>query len=105
MDIRRKQVLLTIPDLSDLIVDFDIPEQYRSRVKVDDKVVITPDSIPNLKINGVVAEIPSLPRNQIRWDPYSPKIYGSKIDITEPNSKLVSGMNVKIAIINKILRR
>ena len=104
MDIRRKQTLLTIPDLGDLIVDFDIPEQYRSRVKLKDKVVITPESIQGLKVDGIVSEIASLPKNQIRWDPYSPKIYKSKIDITKKNQELVSGMNVKIAIINKVLK-
>jgi len=104
MDIRRRQVLLTIPDLSDLVVDFDIPEQYRSRVKLEDKVIVTPESMPALKIDGIVSEIASLPKNQIRWDPYSPKIYKSKIDITKNEPKLVSGMNVRIAIINKILK-
>lgn len=104
MEIRRRQTILTIPDLSDLVVDFDIPEQYRSRVKIKDKVIISPDSIPGLKVDGVVAEIASLPNNQIHWDPYSPKIYTSKCDIVNKTPKLVSGMNVRIAIINKILR-
>lgn len=104
MDIRRREVLLTIPDMSELIVDFDIPEQYRSRINVGDKVIITPESMPGLKIDGEVYEIPSLPKSQIHWDPYSPKIYASRIDITEKNSKLVSGMNVKIAIISKVLK-
>jgi HlyD family secretion protein len=104
MDIRKKQTLLTIPDLSDLIVNFDIPEQYRSKVKLQDKVILTPESIPTLKIDGVVSEIASLPKNQIRWDPYSPKIYKSKIDITQKESQVVSGMNVRVAIVNKILK-
>lgn len=104
MEIRRRQTILTLPDMSDLVVDFDIPEQYRSRVKLQDMVILTPESMPSLKVDGIVSEIASLPKNQINWDPYSPKIYQSKIDIVKKDPKLVSGMNVKIAIINKILK-
>ncbi|MBN1863512.1 MAG: efflux RND transporter periplasmic adaptor subunit, partial [Victivallales bacterium] len=105
MDINRKQVILTIPDMSDLVVDVDIPEQYRSRVKLSDKAVIVPESLPSLRFDGVVSEIASLPKNQIHWDPFSPKIYSSKIDIVERDPRLVSGMNVKVSIVNRVLER
>lgn len=104
MDIRRRQVLLTIPDMSRLVVDFDIPEQYRSKVKLKDKVLITPESISTLTIDGIVSEIASIPKNQIRWDPYSPKIYKSVISVVRKEPRIVSGMNVRLAIINRILK-
>ena len=104
MDIRRGLVLITIPDLSELIVNFDIPEQYRTKVKIEDIAVITPESLPTLKINGKVNHIDTRPVNQLRWDPSSPKIYHASLDLLEKNEKLVSGMNVRVAIVNQILK-
>jgi len=104
MDAKRNRVILTIPDLRELIVDFDLPEQYRSKVKVNDKSTISPESMPTLKLPGFVSKIETLPVNQIRWDPYSPKIYKSVIDVTGKSKNLVSGMNVNIRIVRSILK-
>jgi HlyD family secretion protein len=104
MDIRRGQVLITIPDLSELIVNFDIPEQYRTKVKIEDNSVITPESLPTLKMNGKVYHIDTRPVNQIRWDPSSPKIYHASLDLLGKNEKIVSGMNVRVAIVNQVLK-
>lgn len=49
IDINKGQVLITIPEMSNLVVDFDLPEQYRSKVKVGDRAVISPDSLPGEK--------------------------------------------------------
>ncbi|MBR2365036.1 MAG: hypothetical protein IKA79_07530, partial [Lentisphaeria bacterium] len=38
MDGRRKQVIITIPDMSQMIVDVNLPEQYRSKVGVGNEV-------------------------------------------------------------------
>ncbi len=104
MKLQRGNVIITIPDLTELIVNFDIPEQYRAKIKIKNLVVITPESLPTLKVKGVVDHIDSRPVNQLRWDPNSPKIYHSSLIITEQNTKLITGMNVKIAIVNKILK-
>lgn len=105
MDIRRKQVLLTIPDMSNLVVDFDLPEQYRSKVKLGNAAIITPDSIPNMKLRGRISQIASLPVNQIYWDRSSPKIYKSLIDLINPPANLVSGMSVQIEIVTEVIRK
>ena len=47
MDGRRKQVIITIPDMSKMIVDVNLPEQYRSKVSIGDPVVITPGLHPD----------------------------------------------------------
>ncbi|HBC86821.1 MAG TPA: hypothetical protein DCZ94_07700 [Lentisphaeria bacterium] len=104
MDIRRKEVLITIPDMSKLIVEFDLPEQFRSKLHLDDKAIITPDSMPQLKVNGKVSKIALLPVNMIFWDRSSPKIYNSEIELNEQNPSLVSGMSVHLEIITQILK-
>lgn len=104
MDVGRKQVLLTIPDMSKLIVEFDLPEQYRSKIAMDDPVIITPDSLTNLKIKGKISKIALLPVNLIFWDRTSPKIYNSEIELDEQDPALVSGMSVQIEIITETLK-
>ncbi len=75
MNVNFRNVLVTIPDMNQMVVDTKIPELYRSKVNVGDSVVITPDSIPNLKIKGRVATIASLPVHLIPWDNGSPKVF------------------------------
>ena len=104
MDVRRKQVLITIPDMSDLVVEFDLPEQYRSRVHVGDRVVITPESIKGMKAEGTLQMIASLPVNQIIWDTSSPKIYKSIVDLKKQDPRLVTGMSVDLEVITKELK-
>ena len=104
MDGRRKQVIITIPDMSRMIVDVNLPEQYRSKVAVGDPVIITPESIQTIKIRGKIASIASLPVNIIPWDKSTPKIYRTVVDFSDDNPKIVSGMSVQVEVVSKILK-
>lgn len=104
MDVWKGQVLVTIPEMKNLVVDFELPEQYRSKTRVGDRVVITPDSLPTLKLDGKIAKIATLPTNQISWDSASPKIYVSRIALHRQHPKLVNGMSVQVAIIAKEIK-
>jgi len=103
-DVYKGRTLMTIPDLSSMLVNFDLPEQYRSRVSTGNEVVVTPDSLPSLKIRGKVTDIAPLPVNQIYWDRNSPKVYKSKVEFTSHDKRLVSGMNAQLEIITKELK-
>lgn len=104
MEVRKKQVLATIPDMNNLIVDFELPEQFRHKVNKGAKVLITPESIPSLKADGKVSEIAMVPVNQLHWDRSSPKIYRSKIELDDQPKDLVSGMNVQVEVITETLK-
>ena len=103
MEVHKGQILLTLPEMSNLVVDFDLPEQFRSKVNLNDKVIITPDSIPSLKVPGKISRIDTLPVNLISWDPVSPKIYKSRITLDKQSDRLVNGMTVQVEIVTKIL--
>lgn len=104
MDCGRRRVLATIPEMDNLIVNFELPEQFHYRVKENAKVIITPDSIPTMQLVGHVSEIAIVPVNQIHWDRSSPKIYNSIITLDEQNKRFVSGMSVKIEIIEETIK-
>lgn len=104
MEVKRKRVLATIPEMNNLIVDFELPEQFRHRVNEGARVLISPESIPTLTIEGKVDEIAMVPVNQIHWDASSPKIYKSKISLDKQNDQLVSGMNVRAEITTDVIK-
>lgn len=103
IDINKGQVLVTIPEMSNLVVDFDLPEQYRSKVRIGDRAVISPDSLPGVKFGGAVSHIDTLPVNLVNWDASSPKIYKSKIKLDNQSPRLVNGMSVQINIVTKTI--
>lgn len=103
IDINKGQVLITIPEMSNLVVDFDLPEQYRSKVRIGDHAVISPDSLPGVKFGGEVSHIDTLPVNLVNWDASSPKIYKSKIKFDKQSPRMVNGMSVQINIVTKTL--
>lgn len=103
MECRRRRVLATIPEMDNLVVNFELPEQFHYRVKEGMKVIITPDSLPGMKLSGHVSEIAVVPVHQIHWDLSSPKIYNSVVTLDEQNEKFVSGMSVEIEIVEETL--
>jgi multidrug resistance efflux pump len=105
MDVRRGMILCTIPDMAKLSVNFELAERYRSRVEIGTRVVINPESIPDLKLGGKIEKIAPLPVNQINWDQSSPRIYPSSIELdASDDSRLVNGMSVRIEIITEVLK-
>lgn len=104
MDVHRRQTLATIPDMNTLVVDLDIPEQYRSKVNRGAEVIITPGSVQNLKMNGRLSMISPLPILLIPWDPNSRKVYKSSVDFSSTDPRIVSGISVDAEIISQILK-
>ncbi len=103
MDGRRKQVIITIPDMSQMIVDVNLPEQYRTKVAIGDKVIITPESLRNVKIRGHIESIAALPVHTIPWDKSTPKIYRTVVAFNGRNSRIVSGMSVQVEVVSRTL--
>ena len=103
MEVWRGMILMTIPEMSDMVVNLDLPEQYRSKVKVGDRVTIKPDSIPNISFKGKIDMIPTLPVNIIFWDSTSPKVYKSRIRFDHQSDVLVNGMSVQVEVETQII--
>ena len=103
MDVGKGRVLITIPEMSNLIVDFDLPEAYRSKIKVGDEAIISPDSLPGVKVTGKISNIATLQVNLINWDSSSPKVYKAKIQFDEQSPLLVNGMSVQLNVVTKVI--
>ncbi len=104
LEIWKGQVLFTIPEMSNLVVDFDLPEQYRSKVSLGDRAYIFPDSLPGEKFEGEIMHIDTLPVNLVNWDSSSPKVYKTKIKLDKQSPRLVNGMSAQINVITKVIK-
>lgn len=104
MEVGKGQILVTIPEMSNLIVDFDLPEEYRSKVNVGDVAVISPDSLVGTKFTGKIMSIATLPVNMVSWDSASPKVYKAKIQFDKQSPLLVNGMSVQLNIVTKVIK-
>lgn len=104
MEVWRGMILMTIPEMSDMVVNLDLPEQYRSKVKVGNRVIITPDSMPSVKFHGTIDMIPTLPVNIIFWDSTSPKVYKSSIRFDKQSELLVNGMSVQVEVVTNTIK-
>ncbi|MBP5586286.1 MAG: efflux RND transporter periplasmic adaptor subunit [Lentisphaeria bacterium] len=103
LEVRKGEILLTIPEMTNLMVNFDLPEAFRSKVQIGNQAIITPEAITTLKIKGQITEIATLPVNQMYWDETSPKIYPSRISLEVQDPQLVNGMSVIVEIVSSIL--
>ena len=103
LDVHKGEILLTIPEMTNLMVNFDIPEAFRSKVQIGNSAIITPEAITTLKIKGQITEIATLPVNQMYWDETSPKIYPSRITLETQDPQLVNGMSVIVEVVSSIL--
>lgn len=103
LDVHKGEILLTIPEMTNLMVNFDIPEAFRSKVQIGNSAIITPEAITTLKIKGRITEIATLPVNQMYWDETSPKIYPSRITLETQDPQLVNGMSVIVEVVSSIL--
>lgn len=92
-------VLMTIPETSNYIVDIQLPEEYRGRVLVGAPASITIEAVPGLTLTGKLIEIANLARPRIEYDPSSPKVFASKIQPEGLDERLVSGMTARVEII------
>jgi hypothetical protein len=97
--VRERQSILTIPNMSKMVVKVKIPEAYIKRVKKGQKVRITVDAFPDTVLNGEVTKVGVLPDSQNRWMNPDLKVYLTTISIEGTADWMKPGMSAKVEII------
>lgn len=86
------QPAVTLADYSEWFVETkDLTEMDVVKVSVGQKVVMTPDALPDLKLNGVVEQI-----NQDFTEKSGDVLYMVRIHLDQVDLKLMWGMTVKV---------
>ncbi len=97
--LRFREYFATIPDLSRFMIRVNLPEEFRSRVKVGTPARSTSPAIPDLVLKGEVTKIPVMSQRTIHWDPSSPKIYEIEISTGSTHPRMMPGMSVDVELI------
>ncbi|MBI1842367.1 MAG: HlyD family efflux transporter periplasmic adaptor subunit [Verrucomicrobia bacterium] len=96
--VRERQTIITIPDLSRMIVKVSIHESYIKKIKKDQKVRITVDAFPEKALTGLVHKVGVLPDSQNRWLNPDLKVYQTTIYVDGAQDWLKPGMTAKAQI-------
>ena len=99
VDVSIGEAIGIIPDVSKFKVQVNVPEEYRSRIKVGLPVVIRAKAVPDLTLSGEIVRIAGASTPIIPWDQGSPKVYASDISTDAADERLTPGMTVQVEIV------
>ena len=95
----RNQTFMVLPDMTDPVVQCNVPEAELSRVRVGSKVLVTPVSYPDLKLAGEVEHIGSMAQ-QVTGRPGWQKYFQVTIHLSANDDRLRSGMTVRVTVLS-----
>jgi multidrug resistance efflux pump len=87
------QPFMVIPNINDLVIRIEIPENELSRVQEGNKVLVYPVAFPRLKLNGVVRSVGAVAQSS-PLHPAWQKYFRATIDLEDINPRLRPGMGV-----------
>jgi multidrug resistance efflux pump len=97
--IRERQVIITIPDTSVMVVQAKIHESYVKKIQKGQKVRIRVDAYPEEPLTGAVDRIAVLPDAQNRWMNPDLKVYDTRVVIDGTSDWIKPGMSAEVEII------
>ena len=95
--------LMTIPDMSQFSVQVPISEHARGRIAVGCQAEIEIPAIPGLLVKGSLTNISQLAKPRQSGNPSSPKVYTGTVELSEHDSRMVSGMTARVTLIGEIV--
>jgi len=101
--IRERQVIITIPDTTQMTVDVKVHESYVKRVNKGQRARVRVDAFPDIILEGEVFKIGVLPDSQNRWMNPDLKVYSTTILIEGQHEWLKPGMSAEGEIIIETL--
>lgn len=102
--VRERQVIITIPDTTQMTVDVKVHESYVKKVVKGQKARVTVDAFPDTPLTGEVFRIAVLPDSQNRWMNPDLKVYATSIIIDGQHDWLKPGMSAEGEIIIEVLK-
>jgi multidrug resistance efflux pump len=99
----RGEIIGSIPDLSRLIVNVDIPEVSRSKIAQGMRAEMRIKALPNLRLSGVIERISDMAMNLVFYDMSSPKVYPTVISLDQNDPSLRPGMTVEVDMISEVI--
>ncbi|MDF1815452.1 MAG: HlyD family efflux transporter periplasmic adaptor subunit [Verrucomicrobiales bacterium] len=94
-----KRTIITIPDMTQMVVKVSIQESHIKKIKVDQKVRLIADAEPEKTLTGVVKKVAVLPDSNRWYANPNQKVYPTDVHIDGSHDWLKPGMSAKVEII------
>lgn len=95
----RNQTFMVIPNMTDVIVQINVPEAELSRVRVGCTAKVRPLSYPELVLDGVVESVGTMAQvvqNRPSWQ----KFFNVQISLRDVDDRLRPGMTVQVNVLS-----
>lgn len=101
--VRERQVIITIPDTTQMGVNVKVHESFIQRVARGQKARIRVDANPESPLTGEVVKVGLLPDSQSRWLSPDIKVYSTQVAIDGAATWIRPGMSAEVEIIAEVL--
>lgn len=98
-EVRERQKILSIPNLSRMAVQTSVHETSVDKVNAGQAVKITLDAFPDRLFQGQVVKVATLPDSQSSWLNPDLKVYKTEITIQGQHDFMRPGMSAQVEII------
>ena len=95
----RNQTLITLPDLTKLMVDISVHESSVDKVKSGQRAKIILDAFPDTTLTGEVLKVAPLPDQSKGWFNPDLKVYKTEVAIDGAHDFVKPGMSAKAEIL------
>ncbi|MGA2091926.1 MAG: HlyD family efflux transporter periplasmic adaptor subunit [Sedimentisphaerales bacterium] len=94
----QQQVIITLPDTSEMIAEITVHESSVDKVKPDQKATIVMDAFQDKTFEGKVVKVATLPDQQRGWLSPDVKVYTTQVSIEGTHAFLKPGMSARVTI-------
>jgi len=102
-EVRERQAIINLPDLSDMVCEVKIHESAIERIRRGQRCYVTVDALPDQRLEGEVTKVSVLP-DSTNWLNPNLKTYATEIALKQTNGNLKPGMSARAEIIVADLR-
>ncbi len=98
-NIRQKQDLIKLPDVTQMMIEIRVHESHVRQVKPNLGAYVTIDSLPDKQFTGVVRKVAVLPDTSSRYYNPNMKVYTTEVWINETLSDIKPGVSGRAEIV------
>ena len=98
-EIRERERIVQIPDLTNMVVQLDIHESSVKKVKRGQRTWITVDALPGKVFPGTVLRVGLVPSSQSSWMNPDLKVYEADVKLEETADGIKPGMHAQVEIL------
>jgi len=97
-EVKEREEILRIPDLSSMLVKVDIHESSIKRVQTGQRATIEVDAIPGRRFAGTVSRVSPVPSSESSWMNPDLKVYETEVVLDETIDEMKPGMHARVQI-------